>query len=141
MKAKVKIESEVEIKTLRVIANVRYWEDGEIDGESDTEEGEMPCKKGDVWCPLIDIETGKITTWKQGTAAKIHYKVCDGGMYELLDASGKVLLTRDGYVPDCLCPKEEGYGDYIIMDIDANGMIQDWKFDEESVEDFSPDED
>jgi hypothetical protein len=23
-------------------------------------------------------------------------------------------------------PKENGYGDYIIMDVDENGMIQDW---------------
>jgi hypothetical protein len=36
------------------------------------------------------------------------------------------------YVPKMLSPKEEGWGDYIIMDIDTDGQIQDWviSFDE-----------
>ena len=34
LKAIVKIEQEVEIKTLEVVAQVRYWEDAEINGES-----------------------------------------------------------------------------------------------------------
>ena len=31
------------------------------------------------------------------------------------------------YVPKMLSPKEEGWGDYIIMDIDPDGQIRDWK--------------
>lgn len=26
-----------------------------------------------------------------------------------------------------MCPKENGYGDYIIMNIDENGFIQGWE--------------
>lgn len=26
-----------------------------------------------------------------------------------------------------MCPADEGYGDYIIMNIDENGFIQGWK--------------
>ena len=31
-----------------------------------------------------------------------------------------------GYVPECLCPSGEGWGDYMIMHIDENGQIADW---------------
>lgn len=50
----------------------------------------------------------------------------------MLDADQKEVKEVDGYVIDMMCPKENGYGDYIIMDIDENGIIQDWKpsFDE-----------
>lgn len=45
MKAIVKIEKEVEIKTIEVAAKARYWEDAEINGQR-TEEGELvPFKK------------------------------------------------------------------------------------------------
>lgn len=37
-----------------------------------------------------------------------------------------MVIDGDGYVPDFLCPKSEGYGDYIIMDIDSNGFIKNW---------------
>ena len=37
-----------------------------------------------------------------------------------------VIESYDGYVPKVMCPVDEGYGDYIIMDIDENGFIQDW---------------
>ena len=29
-----------------------------------------------------------------------------------------------------MSPKEEGYGDYIIMDVDDNGMIKNWSKDD-----------
>jgi hypothetical protein len=140
MKVKIKIEKEVEIITLQVKAGVRYWEDSEINGEPDTENGEnIPCKNGDIWSPNIEIETGKILNWKQGVKADIHYKVCDCCGWELKDETGEVILSaEDGYVPNTLVPKDNGYGDYIIMDIDENGIIADWNFD---ITDFQNEED
>lgn len=38
-------------------------------------------------------------------------------------------MEHEGYVRNMLSPKENGYGDYIIMDVDANGQIADWKVD------------
>ena len=65
MKVKIKVEKEVELKTLLVKAGVRYWNDSEINGENDTEEGDnIPCKLGDLWSPEIEIGTGKILNWK-----------------------------------------------------------------------------
>ena len=130
MKATVKIEKEVELKTLVVKAGVRYYEDATVNGVEDTEGDLIPCKQGELWCPIIDIDSGVITNWKQGVKAEIHYKVCDCCGWELKDEKGEVVLSaEDGYVPSTLCPKESGYGDYIIMDIDENGMIADWDFD------------
>lgn len=135
MKAKIKVEKEVEVTTLSVSAGVRYWEDSVIDGKEDTENGDLiPCKDGESWCPEIDVNTGVITNWRQGTTAAIHYKVCDAGFYTLRDSDGNRISEVEGYVPDCLCPKEEGFGDYIIMDIDENGKIEGWEFGESDID-------
>lgn len=129
MKATVKIEKEVELKSLSVTANVRYWEDATINGVDDEEGTLTPCKKGECWCPEIDIETGKINNWVDGVVASIHFKVCDEGVYSLRDDQDNIVYEREGYVPKCMSPKEPGYGDYIIMNINHEGFIEDWKFD------------
>lgn len=120
---------------LIVNAQVRYWDDALINGVEDSEDGKnTPCKQGEMWCPEINIETGIIENWEIGKTAKIHFKVCDGCGYKLLDTSGNVLKSQDdGYVPDTLCPIGNGYGDYIIMSIDENGQIDKWKF---NIDDF-----
>jgi len=38
-----------------------------------------------------------------------------------------VLSIENDYVPEIMCPKENGYGDYIIMIVDENGKIENWK--------------
>lgn len=125
-----RLPQSVEIKTLAVKAGVRYWEDTEVNGQDDTEEGDnIPCKVGDLWCPEIDIDTGVIINWEKEKTADVHYKVCDMCGWELKDSQGLVILSEpDGYVPRTLCPKKNGYGDYIIMDIDEEGKIKDWNF-------------
>lgn len=126
MAIKVKIEKEVEVKTLHVSAGVRYWEDTTVDGLEDTEGDLIPCLNGELWEPIIDVETGIIKNWVLGKIASIHYKVCDAGVYELKDAEGNTILRHEGYVRDCLEVSDDGFGDYIIMDIEANGQITGW---------------
>lgn len=125
------------IKTVVIKAHVRYWEDAEINGVEQTKIGSnIPCKQDDFWCPHIDVTTGLIKNWEIGKTAFIHFKVVDGCGWELLDAEGNVVRSQeDGYVPDCLCPAERGYGDYIIMNIDENGQIAKWKFDLDDFQD------
>ena len=124
---------------LIVKASVRYWEDSEINGVEDTENGDnIPCKQGDLWCPEINIETGIIENWEIGKTANIHYKVSDCCSWVIQDSNGRVIYFQDdGYVPDTLCPAERGYGDYIIMNIDENGQIDKWRFD---IDDFQGDD-
>lgn len=119
---------EVEVTTIQVSAGVRYWEDSSVNGVEDTENGDnMPCVVDGRWCPLIDIETGRILNWEQGKTANVSYKICDDGNYKLLDASGEVVLDKNCYVPDFLAIDDSGYGDYIYLTIDEDGFIQRWK--------------
>lgn len=134
MKAKIKVTKEVEIKTLAIAAKVRYWEDATINGIDDKDGTLTPCKEGDLWKPIIDIDSGIIKNWEQGAMARIHFKVCDQGSYYLNDEDGNTVLSiEEYYVPKIACPAENGYGDYIIMNIDENGKIANWKLD---IDDF-----
>ena len=130
----------MKIQKIKVKAQIRYWEDTEVNGIEDTENGDnIPCKLGELWCPVINVATGVIENWEIGKTAKIHYKVTNGCGWELLDENGTVVQSQDdGYVPDTLCPAERGYGDYIIMNINENGLIDKWRFD---IDDFQEDED
>jgi len=129
----------VPVKYLRCRIGVRYWEDATVNGEEDTDGSRIPLRKGTAadndhlsggdWLPLIDLDTGKIEGWPEGTTASVHYKVCDDGDYELLDTDRNVVKAIDGYVPNIMCPEGEGYGDYVIMDIGPDGTIAKWKAD------------
>ncbi len=33
----------------------------------------------------------------------------------------------NGYVPSIMCPEGNGYGDYVIMKVDAEGRIANWR--------------
>lgn len=94
MKITINKPTEFEAVYLEVDAGVRYWNDGYINGMEDTDceetdgSPQMPCAEymGEQhmvlrgnnwrWRPLIDIETGRIVNWSQGTTANVHYKKC-----------------------------------------------------------------
>lgn len=126
----------VPVKYIRARCGVRYWEDATVNGEQDEDGSRIPLRVGTAadndhlgggdWCPTIDLDTGVIESWPNGTTASVHYKVCDDGDYELLDADRNVVKAIDGYVPSIMCPEGEGYGDYVIMEIDSNGRIAKW---------------
>lgn len=123
MKVKIKVEQEVDIKYLHVSAGVRYWDDATVNGTKDAEGALIPCRNGDRWEPVIDLDESRIINWKQSVKADIHYKVCDDGIYELKDVNQKSIAKKEGYVPEIMCPEENGFGDYIIMKVDENGII------------------
>lgn len=126
----------VPVKYIRARCGVRYWEDARVNGEEDADGSRIPLREGTPadndnlgggnWRPTIDLDTGKIEGWPEGTTASIHYKVCDDGDYELLDADRNVVASIDGYVPSLMCPEGNGYGDYVIMEIAADGTIAKW---------------
>lgn len=133
MKATITIEKEIDIKTVLVKAQVRYWEDAVINGVADEKGILTPCREGNLWCPEIDIDTGVILNWPKDTTADIHFKVCDAGSYYLKDGYGNIVLQRENdYVPNDLIPG--GYGDYIEMHIDGDGKIANWN---PSFDDFN----
>lgn len=119
----------IEFKYLQVDAYVRYWEDAEINGESDESGSNVPLKSGSSWRPLINLESGVILSWPKGVVASFYFKVCDAGDYSLLNESHEIVATHNNYyVPDgLLCYGECGYGDYIIMSVDENGKIENYR--------------
>lgn len=114
-------------KFIELDAGVRYWEDAEINGKADTG-GEIPFRDGERWKPIIELDTGRVVNWPAGIEADIHYKVCDDGEYWLQDESHKRIAKWGGYyVPNSiLCVGTNGYGDYIIFKVGADGVISGW---------------
>ncbi len=155
MKTKITIteEKEIDIKYLKLEVFPRYWEDSEVNGSPDIDfyetrgEGtpKMPCAEKTLyrsdfhkdfykwcWTPIINVETGQIINWTEGTTANIHYKVCDEGTYILLDENKNEIKKIESYVPDCIGE----YGDYIVMNIDEKGFINNFHFSANDVKDM-----
>lgn len=116
-------------KFIEVSAEVRYWEDAAVNGQEDSDGRMIPCRVENFWKPLISLETGQILNWPLGTTADIHYKVCDAGEYWLLDSALQRIGKWSGfYVPNkFLCHGDHGYGDYIILRVGQDGIVQNWK--------------
>ena len=129
MKVNLVIKKTVDAKFLQVNANVRYWDDALINGESDESGDNVPFKEGDMWKPLIDVDNGVVVDWPKGTSASFHFKVCDAGNYQLLDGDKNLLAEKDGYVPSGLCHGDSGYGDYIIFTVNNDGEILNYRAD------------
>ena len=101
---------------MQIVAPVNY---GEEDIPND-----FPCRTGDVWEVIVDVETRKILEWP-GPAAEVSMKVCDQGSYYLLDRDrNEVASIEEDYVPNDVVPGE--HGDYIEMHIDADGTVTNW---------------
>lgn len=128
----------IAVKYLKVEAGVRYWEDATVNGLEDGEGELVPCRSGDTWAPMIDLDTGIIQNWPANTIASIHYKVRDEGRYALLNPDGDEVSAIDGYVPSVMCPEGGGYGDYIIMKIGPDGAIA--NFDGSALDEFTGEE-
>jgi hypothetical protein len=134
----VRKKTRIAVKFLRARCGVRYWEDATVNGRSDDDGSLIPCRNGDEWSPTIDLAAGRIIGWPQGTTADIHYKVCDDGIYELLDEHRNTVAKREGYVIGMMCPERNGYGDYIIMKVGPDGVIANWKVDLSDFEERPP---
>ena len=132
---KVKTTLDVPVTHLKAVCGVRYWEDAKVNGTEDTDGNLIPLRDGNAWRFFVNLETGMIDDWPEGVTAKVHYKVCDAGSYSLIDASGKEFAKRDWYVPPMLSPGGDGYGDYVIMNIDETGKIENWSVDLSYFED------
>ena len=144
MKIKVTEEQEKDFKYFCGSINPRYWEDADVNGETDIDYDEQ--KKGEKprmplvvenpearygeekynWEIKIDLATGNIQGWPEGTTANVLYKVCDQGVYWLEDADGNEVHKIGSYVPSILDFGGDSYGDYIECVIDENGHIKEW---------------
>lgn len=152
MKVTVTIPREIDIKYLRATMGVRYWvncdysDDGgktwyedfdDTDEESERIKSIVPCvikkdigyKENDYWELIIDLDRGRVLNWPNGFCIKTYFKVCDDGEYVFLDENMNELINitkqyGQYYVPDFLALEDSGYGDYVIINIDADGNIE-----------------
>jgi len=120
---------DIQATYIEVSAEVRYWEDANINGLEDSAGDLVPFRRGDLWCLVIRLEDGLVMDWPARMTADIHYKICDAGQYWLLDDSRQRIAKWAGhYVPDdFLCHGSNGYGDYIIFKVNAHGLITGWR--------------
>jgi hypothetical protein len=139
MKVNIRVKKEVNFTHLKVKCGARYWEDATVNGVEDTEGNLIPLRIGDYWCPIINLETGIINDWPEGTIADVHYKCCDDGDYWLVSDDGFELKRPGYYVPKILDLTEESFGDYVILTIDGNGQIANWPK-EHDIDEFLVDE-
>lgn len=126
MKQIIKVEKEVNITTLEVNIIPVYWDETVVDGDYDTESGDkVPCKEGDRWKPIIDIDKGIITNWKQGKTAGIFYDAFNDSIYTLKDEDGNIVTEKTECVPSIMRP-DRCYREHINMSINASGVIENW---------------
>ena len=116
------------MKFLKAVFNPRDWEDAIVNGIVDEDGDLIPFRNGESVEFIIDLENGCIKDWPSGINANIHYKVCDQGEYLILDHNMNALYQyKSSYVPDeYLCHGDNGYGDYIIMNINEDGLIENY---------------
>lgn len=128
----VNVPQQIDAKFLVVRAGVQYWEDTLVNGE---EEGDIdgkliPCRVGEYWWPVIDVDSGVIMNWTPGVTAKVCYKICDDGYYSVMNSLGKAVFgVEQRYVPNVLDTSgkyRKGYSKHIIMSIDETGKIAEW---------------
>lgn len=116
MKITIKRDVEFDVRFIRIVAAVRY-DDEDIPFD-------FPYRRDDVWDVTVDLDSGKILDWP-GPAFDVHMKVCDEGSYFLLDENKRVVANiLEDYVPNGVVPGE--YGDYIEMNIAADGTVTNW---------------
>ncbi len=114
---------------LEIDAEPRYWEDASVNGVDDSDGTLIPGRDGDAWKIRIDLAAGRIEDWPEGTKARIHYKVCDQGLYWLTTPDGiRVAQWKGSYVPVDFLNHGRGSGsDYIVLDVSGDGIIADYR--------------
>ena len=91
---------------------------------------ETPMERQD-WCPVIDVNEGKVLDWPENFVLSTHFKVCDQGVYVYSnqDESQQIVSTDcdEYYVPNWLDNDGDGYGDYLQIQINGDGTIENWE--------------
>ncbi len=74
---------------------------------------------------LIEVDTGKVVSWQGNEPVSIHDNIRNNGVYTLFDKCGDEVARLDNYyIPHDLIPGKRG--EYIHIDISADGVITNW---------------
>lgn len=89
---------------------------------------------------IVEVDTGKILSWKKGQKGIVEAKVCDSGTYKLLNSYFNTIVKAENcYVPNVFDIESDGYGDYMSFDVNEEGYIVGW--DKELVRNILENED
>jgi hypothetical protein len=164
MEIRRKVTVTQQVRYLKATMGVRYYVDCEYSTDNgktwnknfeDTEEESERIKKltpcvvkndigygtNDYLEIIIDLNSGKVLNWKDGFCLKTHYKVCDDGEYIFLDKDTEEVVNiskeyNQYYVPDFLSLEDEGYGDYVYLNINGDGTIEHFGRMKELIEEY-----
>lgn len=91
-----------------------------------------------IWVYLkIDMNDGTVINWPAGKEGYFTtVKVVDCGKYRISDENDNTIAEYEGYVPELLSIKEEGYGDYLEFEINKDCKIPGWRVTQDLLEDF-----
>ena len=97
--------------------------------------------ESDYWEIIIDLDEGKVLNWPEGFCLDTHYKICDDGEYVFLDKDMNEIVNitkiyQQYYVPDFLSIEDNGYGDYVYIDINGDGTIKDFNKMKSEIESY-----
>lgn len=117
MKVEVYKLTEVEIHSVRIEVELHDDVSENLPNHLFNDDGELDL--------LIEVDTGKVVSWRGSEPVNIHDKVRDNGVYTLFDSGGlEVANIYNGSVPNDLIPGD--YGDYINLEINADGIVTNW---------------
>lgn len=103
---------------IRLTIPIRY--------DNDEVAEDFPGRSGKSITLTIDLDTKKVRDWPKGREESIYLKVCDEGSYWLLDESGEIIASiEEYYAPNPSVPGD--YGDYVSLDVGADGTISGWR--------------
>lgn len=141
MKIKIIKEIEVEACLIDVDAHVRYPEDISFEQNDNwcycnADNPECPCIDGHQWRPIININTGKIINWDAPIKCHVFAKVCDEFKCKIKGLNGEDIINYEGYVPSFMAIEDSGYGDYIDMIVEEDGIIKNWYFCQDHIDEL-----
>ncbi|HEZ3258909.1 TPA: hypothetical protein ACFU14_000731 [Neisseria cinerea] len=117
MKVEVYKLTEVEIHTVRIEVELHDNVSESLPKHLFNDDGELDL--------LIEVDTGKVISWQGNEPVSIHDNIRNNGVYTLFDKCGGEVASLDNYyIPHDLIPGKRG--EYIHIDISADGVITNW---------------
>lgn len=109
--------TEVEIHTVRIEVELHDNVSESLPKHLFNDDGELDL--------LIEVDTGKVISWQGNEPVSIHDNIRNNGVYTLFDKCGGEVASLDNYyIPHDLIPGKRG--EYIHIDISADGVITNW---------------
>ena len=117
MKVEVYKLTEIEIHSVRIEVELHDDVSESLPKHLFNDDGELDL--------LIEVDTGQVVSWQGDVPIVIHDNICNNGIYTLFDKSGNEVGKIDNYyVPHDLIPGKRG--EYIHLDISADGVVTNW---------------